>query len=96
MAVDSAEKRFSMIEFGDGSMGMMFEVDSAVDLDDRQHLLGCYSGIAFGTVSLSPELCWPLTVALVDTGRTTIAVNSWKSATVTVSDSGRTTMTKGC
>lgn len=26
----------------------LFEADGAVDLDDRQHLLGCYSGIAFG------------------------------------------------
>lgn len=51
MAVDSAEKRYSMIAFGDADQ-IIFEVDAAVDLDDRQHLLGCYSGIAFsGAVS---------------------------------------------
>ena len=26
----------------------LFEADGTVDLDDRQHLLGLYSGIAFG------------------------------------------------
>jgi len=49
MAVDTAEKRFSMINLGTDDNAMLFEVDSAVDLDDRQHLLGCYSGIAFAS-----------------------------------------------
>lgn len=49
MSVDTREKRFSMLNFGDGShIHATFEVDGAVDLDDRQHLLDCYSGIAFG------------------------------------------------
>jgi hypothetical protein len=49
MAVDTAEKRFSMLNFGDGNhWHMTFEADGTVDLDDRQHLLDCYSGIAFG------------------------------------------------
>ena len=48
--LDTAEKRFSMINFGTDDNHIMFEVDSAVDLDDRQHLLGCYSGIAFNDV----------------------------------------------
>lgn len=48
MAIDTAEKRFSMLNFGDGStIHLLFEADSTVDLDDRQHLLDCYSGIAF-------------------------------------------------
>ena len=48
MAVDSAAKRFSMLNFGDGTtIHLLFEVDGAVDLDDRQHLLDCYVGIAF-------------------------------------------------
>ena len=48
MAVDTLEKRFSMLNFGDGSHShLTFEPDSSVDLDDRQHLLDCYSGIAF-------------------------------------------------
>ena len=50
MAVDSTEKRFSMLNFGDGTtIHMLFQTDgSGVNLDDRQHLLDCYSGIAFG------------------------------------------------
>ncbi|MEE9584777.1 MAG: hypothetical protein V3W51_04770 [Candidatus Brocadiales bacterium] len=49
MAVDSRQKRFSMLNFGDGThIHATFEADGAVDLDDRQHLLDCYSGIAFG------------------------------------------------
>ena len=49
MAVDTREKRFSMLNFGDGShIHATFEADGSVDLDDRQHLLDCYSGIAFG------------------------------------------------
>ena len=49
MAVDTREKRFSMLNFGDGNhWHATFEADSSVDLDDRQHLLDCYSGIAFG------------------------------------------------
>ncbi len=51
MAVDTAEKRFSMMAMASGGDGtfinMMFEVDGSVDLDDRQHLFDCYSGIAF-------------------------------------------------
>ena len=49
MAVDTAEKRFSMLNFGDGTtIHLLPEPDGAIDLDDRQHLLDCYSGIAFG------------------------------------------------
>lgn len=49
MAVDTAEKRFSMLNFGDGTnIHLLFETDGSVDLDDRQHLLDCYSGIGFG------------------------------------------------
>lgn len=48
MAIDSREKRFSMLNFGDGThIHATFEADGAVDLDDKQHLLDCYSGIAF-------------------------------------------------
>lgn len=53
MAVDTAQKRFSMLNFGDGRTPyMLFQTDGAVDLDDRQHLLDCYSGIAFGAVAV--------------------------------------------
>lgn len=51
MAIDTREKRFSMLNFGDGGhVHATFEADGTVDLDDRQHLLDCYSGIAFGGV----------------------------------------------
>lgn len=50
MAVDTREKRFSMLNFGDGTnIHALFEADGSVDLDDRQHLLDCYSGIAFAS-----------------------------------------------
>ena len=49
MAVDTAEKRFSMMNFGDGTtIHLLPEPDGSIDLDDRQHLLDCYSGVAFG------------------------------------------------
>ena len=45
---DTAEKRYSMMNFGAvGTPITLFQADGAVDLDDRQHLLDCYSGIAF-------------------------------------------------
>lgn len=48
MAIDTREKRFSMLNFGEGChLHATFEADGTVDLDDRQHLLDCYSGIAF-------------------------------------------------
>jgi hypothetical protein len=52
MAIDTREKRFSMLNFGNGThIHATFEADGAVDLDDRQHLLDCYSGIAFNDIS---------------------------------------------
>lgn len=49
MAVDTAERRFSVLNFGDGTtIHLLPEPDGAIDLDNRQHLLDCYSGIAFG------------------------------------------------
>ena len=43
--MDTAEKRFSMLSLGEDAL--LFEADGNVDLDDKQHLLGCYSGIPF-------------------------------------------------
>ena len=52
MAVDTRQKRFSMMTVSSHSLrGVtvpLWEVDGAVDLDDRTHLLGLYSGIALG------------------------------------------------
>ncbi len=48
MAIDSKEKLLSMLNFGDGStLHTLFEADGSVETDDKQHLLDCYSGIAF-------------------------------------------------
>ena len=46
MAVDTREKRFSMMNLG--TVGQMpgFTPDSSVDADDRAHLLDLYNGIA--------------------------------------------------
>lgn len=49
MAVDTASKRFSMLNFGQDDNVMLFEVDGAVDADDRAHLLGLYSGITLSS-----------------------------------------------
>lgn len=62
MAIDTREKRFSMLNFGDGThVHATFEADGTVDLDDRQHLLDCYSGIAFGGApATTPVPIWHL------------------------------------
>ncbi len=49
MAIDTKEKRFSMLNFGDGTtLHLLPDPDGTIDSGDRQHLLDCYSGIAFG------------------------------------------------
>ena len=49
MAIDSREKRMSMLGFGGGhNWDTLFEADSAVNADDRAHMLDLYSG--FGDV----------------------------------------------
>ncbi len=48
MAVDTKDKRFSMINFGSGvDDHILFDPDGTIDSPDKQHMLGCYSGIAF-------------------------------------------------
>jgi len=47
MAVDTKEKRLSMMNFATGGDITLPEADGAIDNDDKQHLLECYSGIAF-------------------------------------------------
>ena len=52
MAVDTREKRFSMLNFGDGNnLHALFEADGSVDADDRAHMLDLYSGIALNNPS---------------------------------------------
>ncbi len=51
MAVDTRHKRFSMLTFAmhasRGTTQPLFETDGSVDLDDQQHGLGFYGGIAW-------------------------------------------------
>ena len=47
MAVDTREKRFSMMNYDGIHSTSLFEADGTVDQDDRQHLLDMYSGILF-------------------------------------------------
>ena len=46
MAVDSKEKRLSIINLGLPWWTTLPEADGAIDADDRLHLLNLYSGIA--------------------------------------------------
>jgi hypothetical protein len=57
MAIDTAQKRFSMLNMFSAGPGvhLLFQPDSSVDLDDRQSLLDCYSGIAFGPSALAAD-----------------------------------------
>ncbi len=49
MAVDTAEKRYSAINFGLPWFRTLPEVDGGIEADDRLHLMGLYSGIAAGS-----------------------------------------------
>jgi hypothetical protein len=96
MAIDTAGKRYSMIEFGVGRMDQLPIPDGSFDQADKQHWLSCYSGILFGEIVLSPDICWPLTVAVSNSGATSAAFANWSRATVSLSNNGQTTITKGC
>lgn len=54
MAVDSLDKRFSMLNFGDGNnLALLPDPSGSFGLDNRQQLLDCYGGISFaGSVVL--------------------------------------------
>lgn len=61
--MDTRQKRFSMMNFASGravSQATLFEADGTVDKDDRQHLLDCYSGVAFQTPTPAVEVPWIL------------------------------------
>lgn len=47
MAVDTAKKRFSMMNFSDGVVIPFAAPSGALTQGDKQHLLDCYSGIDF-------------------------------------------------
>ena len=46
MAIDTRQKRFSMLNFGSISSDILFEADGTVDDDDKIVLLDMYSGNA--------------------------------------------------
>lgn len=86
MAVDTREKRFSMLNFGDGNhLYATFEADGAVDLDDRQHLLDCYSGIAFAAPTAVVEAI-TLTLELSETVTSTVQLSEKTEDTLELSD----------
>ena len=45
MAIDTRQKRFSMLHFSWIPGVSLFEADGTVDADDKYHLLHLYSGI---------------------------------------------------
>ena len=51
MAVDTAARRFSMLNFGRTPVYPLFIPDGSVDDGDRLHLLNLYSGIALSAVT---------------------------------------------
>ena len=51
MAVDSRDKRMSMVGFGNPRPGVLPNPDGTVGTADRAMLLGLYSGIALGAVA---------------------------------------------
>jgi len=62
MAIDTAHRRFSMINFGSGMAtdDLLFVPDGSVDLNDRALLQGLYSGVgsfAGGVDTAAKRLC---------------------------------------
>ena len=47
MAIDTSAKRFAMLNMASPMYVRLFEVDGAVDADDRAYLLHLYGGNAF-------------------------------------------------
>lgn len=72
-----------MIGFGDGNQ-LLFEPDGSVDLDDRQHLLGCYSGVSFSTPSVSIPDTITSSVSVLLSDSSTVAVSRSISSAVTM------------
>ena len=49
MAVDTRQKRFSMINMGSISTDLLPQADGTIDADDRRMFLDLYSGLAAAT-----------------------------------------------
>ncbi len=57
MAIDTRERRFSMLNFSDGTHILVTqEVDSTVDASDRATLLDLYNGIALAGIGGHPTM----------------------------------------
>ena len=50
MAIDTRQKRFSMLSLNQVPAPALFEADGTVDADDRAHLLRLYSGITLAAI----------------------------------------------
>ncbi len=55
MAIDSAAKRFSVMNLGTVPTSPLFPPDSSVDEGDQYHLLNLYSGITLDGTPAAPE-----------------------------------------
>jgi hypothetical protein len=66
MAIDTRQKRFSMMSFGSPiRFYALNEADGSVDADDRSHLLNLYSGIALDG---APEVAQIFNLPLMGVG----------------------------
>lgn len=54
MAIDTTEKKLSLISFGIGGLSLPV-ADGSLNTGDLQHLLGLYSGISLGETIIIPE-----------------------------------------
>ena len=69
MAIDTAMKRFSMLNMAGGAVyPRLFEPDGAVDADDRAFLLRLYGGNAFSGVIIEPPPVPPVVPPHVPAG----------------------------
>lgn len=63
MAIDTAAKQMSMLNFGDGRSRVLPIPDGAYDGPDRAHLLGLYSGISLAVqVGFPPGAASPTSI----------------------------------
>ena len=59
MAIDTKNKRFSILNSGDGCLlHLNPDPDGSISLGDQQHFLDCYSGIPFGAPPVVDVEIW--------------------------------------
>ena len=85
MAIDTAAKQMSMLNFGDGSNIHVLPIpDGAYDSADWQHLLGLYSGIAFAAPHIHRAETIMDAIVTAVTGLTTTGSNVSRARTYPV------------